>query len=256
MPMRRPHPRSARSARTRMRMRKRPRSVPWRRTPWRRQRSACSCCAPTRAHGTTGSVMDYTPVNLAAPGERQADYFPTKLGPYDDWAIEYGYRSFPNVHSSSDEAVALSRIASRSTAPGLAYGTDEDATSISIDPRIQRFDLSSDPLAYVDEQFRIDDDVAKHLTARYPGDTRSFQDMRSGLITLLNSELTGSLLAAKYVGGIYTSRSHRSEPGAPLPFSAIPRAQQRRAFDLLDRWVLSSRAFRFSPDLLHAAAPG
>jgi Met-zincin/Domain of unknown function (DUF5117) len=209
----------------------------------------------TRVHGTTGSVMDYTPVNLAAPGERQADYFPTKLGPYDDWAIEYGYRSFPNVRSSSDEAVALSRIASRSTAPGLAYGTDEDATSISIDPRIQRFDLSSDPLAYVDEQFRIDDDVARHLTAHYPGDTRSFQDMRSGLITLLNSELTGSLLAAKYVGGIYTSRSHRSEPGAPLPFSAIPRAQQRRAFDLLDRWVLSSRAFRFSPELLNAAAP-
>jgi hypothetical protein len=209
----------------------------------------------THAHGTTGSVMDYTPANVAALGERQADYFPTKLGAYDYWAIEYGYRTFPNVQRSADEAVPLSRIAARSTEPGHAYGTDEDATAISIDPRIQRFDLSSDPLAYVDEQFRIDDDVASHLMRRYPGDTRTFQDLRSGLITVLSNQLNNAALAAKYVGGIYTSRAHRGQPGAALPFEAVPRAQQRRAFDLIDRWVLSSRAFRLSPELLNAAAP-
>ncbi len=209
----------------------------------------------TRAHGTTASVMDYMPANIAAPGERQADYFPTHLGAYDYWAIEYGYRSFPNVRSSSDEAVPLSRIAGRSTEPGHAYGTDEDATVISIDPRIQRFDLSNDPLAYVDEQFRVDADVAARLTRRYPGDRRTYQDLRSGLITVLNNQLNDAELAAKFVGGIYTSRAHRDQPGAPLPFVSIPRAQQRRAFDLLDRWVLSSRALKFSPELLNAAAP-
>ncbi len=209
----------------------------------------------TRAHGTTASVMDYTPANIAAPGERQADYFPTKLGPYDYWAIDYGYRRIPNVRSSSDEGAALARIASRSTESGLAYGTDEDASASSIDPRIQRFDLSSDPLAYVQEQMKVDDDVTTHLMRRYPGDTRTFQDIRAGLVTVLENELNNAVLASKFVGGIYTSRAHRGQPGAPLPFQTIPRAQQRRAFDLLDRWVLSSRAFRFSPELLDAAAP-
>ena len=209
----------------------------------------------TRAHGTTASVMDYTPANIAAVGERQADYFPAKLGAYDYWAIEYGYRAFPNARSSADEAIPLSRIAAHSTDPGHAYGTDEDATAISIDPRIQRFDLSDDPLAYVNEQFRIDDGVSSKLMHRYPGDTRTFQDLRSGLITVLNDQLNNAALAAKYVGGIYTSRAHRDQPGAALPFRPVPRAQQRRAFDLLDRWVLSSRAFRFSPELLNAAAP-
>nr|MDQ6925549.1 zinc-dependent metalloprotease [Candidatus Eremiobacteraeota bacterium] len=209
----------------------------------------------TRAYGTTASVMDYTPANIAAPGERQADYFPTRLGTYDFWAIEYGYRSFPNIHSSADEAVPLSRIAARSTEPGHAYGTDEDATAISIDPRIQRFDLSNDPLAYVDEQFRVDADVAARLTRRYPGDRRTYQDLRAGLITVLNNQLNDADLAAKFVGGIYTSRAHRDQPGAPLPFTSIPRAQQRRAFVLLDRWILSSRALRFSPELLNAAGP-
>ena len=209
----------------------------------------------TRTHGTTASVMDYTPVNLAAPGERQADYFPTRLGVYDEWAIEYGYQTFPNIRSSADERIPLSRIASRSTEPGLAYGTDEDATAISIDPRIQPFDLSSDPLAYDDQQFRVDEDVAARLTHRYPGDTRSFQDLRSGLITVLRNELGAAVLASKYVGGIYSSRSHRDQPGGTLPFQAVSRAQQRRAFDLVDRWILSSRAFAFSPELLNAAGP-
>ncbi len=209
----------------------------------------------TAAHGTTGSVMDYTPANIAAPGERQATYFPNRLGPYDYWAIAYGYSRFANVHSSADEAVPLQRIASRSTEPGHAYGTDEDAGGSAIDPRIQRYDLSSDPLAYVREQFRVDDDVAARLTRRYPGDTRSFQDLRAQLVTVLSDQFEISDVAARYVGGIYTSRAHRGEPGAPLPFASVPRAQQRRAFDLLDRYVLSSRAFRFSPELLNAAAP-
>lgn len=209
----------------------------------------------TAKYGTTASVMDYTPANIAAPGERQAAYFPNRLGPYDYWAIAYGYSTFPNVASSSDEAVALSRIAGRSTEPGLAYGTDEDAGTTAIDPRIERFDLSSDPLAFFSEQFRVDDNVASHLMHRYPGDTRSFQDLRSALVTILNNQDAMAQLAAGYVGGIYTSRAHRGEAGAPLPFVPIPRAEQRRAFDLLDRWVLSSRAFRFSPELLNAAAP-
>jgi hypothetical protein len=209
----------------------------------------------TRTHGTTASVMDYTPVNLAARGERQADYFPMRLGPYDYWAIEYGYRTFPNVRSSADERIPLQRIAARSTAPGLDFGTDEDATANTLDPRDARFDLSSDPLGYVSDQFRIDDDVAEHLLSHYPGDTRSYQDIRAGLVTLLNSQLSASAIASRFVGGMYTSRAHRDEPNAKLPFALIPRSEQRRAFELLDRNVLSSHAFRFPPSLLDAAAP-
>jgi hypothetical protein len=209
----------------------------------------------THAHGTTGSVMDYTPPNIAARGERQADYFPNQLGPYDLWAIEYGYRAFPNIHSSSDEAIPLSRIASRSTEPGLAYGTDEDATIFSVDPRIQVFDLSSDALSYVSEQFRVDDDVTRHLLQTYPGDNRSYQDVRAELITVLNDELDSAEIAAKYVGGIATSRAHRLQPGAPPPLVPISRDQERRAFALIDERIFSSHAFRYPPALLDEVVP-
>lgn len=60
-----------------------------------------------RAHGIVGSVMGYTPTNISAPGTPQGEYFQLRLGPYDEWAIRYGYATFPNVRRPADEAVAL-----------------------------------------------------------------------------------------------------------------------------------------------------
>ena len=36
--------------------------------------------------------MDYVPVNIVPEGQFQGPYYPTRLGTYDYWAIEYGYR--------------------------------------------------------------------------------------------------------------------------------------------------------------------
>lgn len=206
----------------------------------------------TRTRGTTASVMDYTPVNLALPGKPQGEYFPTHLGAYDYWAIDYGYARFSNVHSSAEEIPYLRTIAARSTQPGLAYGTDEDALEpLAIDPHIARFDLSSDPLAHDRDMLALSESVAVTLNGRYPGDTRSYQEIRASLVTILNNELSAIDLAAHYIGGIYTSRAHRGQPGAQPPFRSIARAEQRRAFDLIERYVFSAKAFRYSPQLLN-----
>ena len=49
--------------------------------------------AYTRVNGLTGSVMDYTPFNIATRDEHQGEYVMSGLGPYDYWAIEYAYKS-------------------------------------------------------------------------------------------------------------------------------------------------------------------
>src|SRR5690606_2353636 len=63
------------------------------------------------------TVMDYIPVNINAKGwgERQGDWAMTGIGPYDYWAIEYGY-------TFGDTAEVLKRVAE----PELQYATDED----------------------------------------------------------------------------------------------------------------------------------
>ena len=48
--------------------------------------------AKTASTGLAASVMDYLPINFVPKGQRQGDYFSTTIGPYDYWAIEYGYK--------------------------------------------------------------------------------------------------------------------------------------------------------------------
>ena len=203
----------------------------------------------TSLHGISASVMAYNPVDLAPNGKPQPDFFQTRLGPYDFWAIQYGYT--PNGSSSQ-----LRKIADRSSESDLVFETDEDAAGAwAIDPRVAVFVLSSDPLGWHAQRFQIADHLLSTLDKRYPRDDRSFYDERLAFSTILNEYTRSALLTTRWVGGAFTSRSHRGQPGTKAPFSPVPRSDQQRAFALLDRYVFSPRAFAFSPSLLQHLGP-
>ena len=80
--------------------------------------------AITHVKGLVGSVMDYSPINIAPKGKKQGDYYTTTLGPYDYWAIEYAYKPV-----DGDEEAELKKIAARAPEHDLVYATDEDSSS-------------------------------------------------------------------------------------------------------------------------------
>ncbi|MEX2138122.1 MAG: zinc-dependent metalloprotease, partial [Pirellulales bacterium] len=97
----------------------------------------------TKETGLTGSVMDYAPVNIAPKGVKQGDYYSTTIGPYDMWAIEYGYKPVA-AGSPEGEVGELKKIAARSGENNLMYSTDEDTRGIDPDPLSNRWDLGKD----------------------------------------------------------------------------------------------------------------
>jgi hypothetical protein len=207
-------------------------------------------------HGIVGSVMGYTPVNLSPAGKPQGAYFQMKLGPYDYWAIRYGYETFPNVRRPEDELKALHGIADESTRHGYAFETDEDANGpLAIDPRVATFGLSSDPLAFDRNQFVVVDELLGKLDRVYPRNDEPYYQERQTFVSMLRAYQRASMLATKYIGGIYTSRDHRGQLGGAPPLAPVPREDSRRAFALLSQNVFSSNAFRFSPQLLADLGP-
>src|SRR5690606_2837269 len=97
--------------------------------------------------GMIGSVMDHPAINLSLDRSRQGHNYTTKAGPYDIWAIEYGYTPF----TAGEEDAALKKILSRSTDPRLAFGNDADdmrSPGGGIDPRVMVNDMSNDMIAY------------------------------------------------------------------------------------------------------------
>ncbi len=208
----------------------------------------------TQRHGIVGSVMEYTPVNLSPHGQPQGSYFQTQLGPWDYYCIKYGYESI-NATSPEGELPALRALAAQSTRPGLRYGTDEDASwanGFAVDPRVNTFDLSSDPLAYATSVLAIDQRLFNTMTARLPHMGASYAQTREAFAVTLRSWWAASRYATHYIGGEYFTRNHRGDPGATLPFTPVPRADEQRAFALLNRYAFADDAFEFSPTLINS----
>ncbi|MGH7135215.1 MAG: zinc-dependent metalloprotease, partial [Pirellulales bacterium] len=107
----------------------------------------------TKETGLTGSVMDYAPVNIVPKDMKQGDYYSQTIGPYDMWAIEYGYKPLPG--GTEGEVAELRKIASRAAEPQLAYATDEDTRGIDPDPLANRFDMGNDTIEYAKMRSRL-----------------------------------------------------------------------------------------------------
>ncbi len=194
----------------------------------------------------TTSVMDYIPVNIVPGGEPQAAYYPTALGVYDQWAIQYGYQPLAGSRPE-DERAALQKIASRSGEPELAYATDEDTEAGDPDPLSNRYDLGSDPLAFATQRAALVQEVIPTLLERFTSDDAGYERVRQAFGVLVAAHGQAHFFAARLVGGLYGSRSHRDDPGAPPPFEVVPAATQRQAVDLLAANIFSDAAYTFPP---------
>ena len=207
----------------------------------------------TRTQGMIASVMDYVPINLAPPGTVQGDYYPRIVGPYDDWAIEYGYKVIGGVNPNSD-LPALQQIASRAAQAQLAYAPDEDSVDI-LDPAANTFDLSANMLRY--SQWQLDNARAmwKRLEKRIPVGEEGYNELRVMFDSVFGYYVQQVMNATLYVGGQSFNRIRPGDTNAKLPFVPIELSQQREALATLEKYVFAPDAFSFAPELLNKLAP-
>lgn len=207
----------------------------------------------TRETGLAASVMDYTPVNLVPKDQKQGDYYSTTIGPYDIWAIQYGYTPFSG--GTEGERKELEKIAARSGEKELAYATDEDTRGIDPDPSSNRYDLGDDGVAYAKMQAQLVSEAWPDIIEKMTKDGDGFQQARRAFGVLLGTHGRSMHLASRYVGGLFTSRSHKGDEGAKPPFEVVAAEKQREAIKLLEEQVFSDKPFQFPPELYnHLAA--
>jgi hypothetical protein len=211
---------------------------------------ASSILSPAEVHnkaitskiGLMGSVMDYPAVNVHSDKSKQGDYYTTKPGPYDLWAIEYGYSEF----SPAEEESKLSTIAARSHEPYLAFGNDADdmrGIGNGIDPRVMVNDMSSDMVAYAEDRFKFVNLTIPKLISKFGKNGETYAGIR-GRYGTLNFERHGMIQAvANYIGGVYVDRSVIGQNPNSKPFIVVPVAYQKKAMDLLVKNVFAPNAY-------------
>ncbi|MES2296502.1 MAG: zinc-dependent metalloprotease [Pseudomonadota bacterium] len=202
----------------------------------------------TKKNGLGGSVMDYTPFNIAVKGEAQGEYVMSTLGPYDYWAIEYAYKPI----AADAEKNELAKIAARSTEPLLAFGTDEDSGFNVSDPDVNTFDLGGDPLLYFKKRLTLSREFWDRLQERKVKDGESYDTLRRSFEYSFGQFARIVPVAAKFVGGVSSVRDHAGSERAA--FTPVAAARQREALALITKSLFQSDSFKFSPGLVSRLA--
>jgi hypothetical protein len=190
------------------------------------------------------SVMDYNPANIAPGGSPQGYYYTPTIGPYDHWAIEYGYKDF-----SEGESEGLKKVASRCTEPGLQYSTDEDTRFWDSDPLSNRFDLGSNPIEFAARQMKLASEVMPKMLDRAVKKGEGYQKARQAFQKLFQEYWRSAMYAARFPGGVYVYRDHVGDPNGRAPFRLVDAKQQREAMKILAERVFSPPTY--DPKLLN-----
>lgn len=205
----------------------------------------------TEKTGLTGSVMDYAAINVAPLGVKQGQFYTTKPGPYDHWAINFGYSEA--LEDPVKEKERLQKIASRSHERELAFANDADdmrSTGKGVDPRAMIFDLSSDPVTYGTQRCELVKDRIGKLLKEYPQNGESYQDLVRAYVSLVNESGNALIAISRYVGGVYVERAFIGQAPNTKPYTPVDKTTQQKAMAALAKYAFAPDAWNAPGDLL------
>ena len=201
--------------------------------------------------GLTGSVMDYPAINYSSDRDTQGQYWTTTPGPYDIWAIQFGYQAM--------NANEIDALLSKSTQTELAFGNDADdmrSPGKAIDPRVNVGDMSNDAIQYSIDRIKLANKVGKEVLNRYEKRelNKSYQALRNSYFVLTGQQSTAANTISRYIGGVYIDRGMNGQQGSTKPYTPVEKEKQQKAMKALSDLVFASNAFSVPNDLYNYIA--
>ncbi|MFM1769116.1 MAG: hypothetical protein RJA22_1645 [Verrucomicrobiota bacterium] len=204
----------------------------------------------TRKNGTEASIMDYGRFNyVAQPGDNAA-LIPV-VGPYDFFAVEWGYQQFPGTTNAAGDKPHLDAIAARQVNdPMLRFGDPNPG----VDSTQQTEDLSNDPVRATELGLRNIDRVMGYLvsaTCRENEDYDLLRNMYSQVLAQRDREL---MHVVNVVGAVVENRLWFGQ--ADRVYAPKPADRQRDAVAFLNRHAFATPTNLLRPDVLARLEPG
>ncbi len=206
-----------------------------------------------KTNGFAPSIMDYARFNYVAQPEDnipREQLFP-RINHYDKWAIEWGYRYYPQYKSAEESKDYLNRLVIERTSknPYLWFGHEMNAS----DPRSQSEDLGDNAMKSSD--YGLNNlkktlpklmDVAKVPAEGYAALQEMYGEYSNQLIRYIGH-------VTKNVGGIYETPRSIEENATVYAF--VPKARQREALEWINKnifitptWLLNEKIFERTGD--------
>jgi len=206
----------------------------------------------TSTYGVSATIMDYARQNyVAQPGDGlKTKDFIRRLGPFDDFAINWGYRLI-DARSTDEERTTLNRWITNQSGP-MPYRFTPQGLG-SADPRVQTEDLGDDPVksstyAVMNYKRMIPNLVA--WTTKPGDDYSELQEVYEESIGRWAGYMNH---VATVIGGVNVDLKTADQAGAV--FRVVPRARQKAALTFLSENVFTTPAWLRPQDITSRIGP-
>ena len=201
-----------------------------------------------KKYGHATSIMDYARFNyLAEPNDNMPrELLYPNIGPYDKWAIEWGYRYYPQFKDENEEAEYLKKIVTAKIKdPIYRFGTESDPS----DPRFQSEDLGVNQMESNEVGMRNLKYIMNNIENWTSTPNESYTNLAAMYEQIVNQYQRYVNHVAKWVGGIYTDAKLEADGGDVRTF--VEKAKQKEAMAFLKKhfftapkWLLKESLFR------------
>ncbi len=199
----------------------------------------------TKQWGVEASIMDYGRFNYVAQPGDGAHLIP-KIGPYDMFAVEWGYKPIPDAASPAQEKPALNALASQQTTnPMLRFG---DANPIE-DPARQTEDLGNDSVEATRLGLKNLERVFGYLVKATTRPGEDYERLQANYNTLVGQRRTELGHVVAVVGGANETEYHAGQSDKPN-YVPVPKARQKAAVQLLIDSSFKTPAMLIRQDIL------
>jgi len=197
-------------------------------------------------NGHTPSIMDYARFNYVAQPEDnigRKGLFP-RIGAYDDWAIEWGYKLFPQYKNAEEEKASLNKwVIEKLKDNRLWFGTESNPD----DPRSQSEQVGDDAMKGSMYGIKNLQRIVPNLIqwTKQPNEDYSDLNKMYGQVTGQYSRYLGHV--AKYIGGIMETPKSVEQQG-PV-YEIVSEAKQKEAVDFLNKQLFATPTWLIQKDL-------
>ena len=189
--------------------------------------------------------MDYARFNYVAQPEdsiSERGLFP-RIGDYDYWAIEWGYKAFPGKSEEQEKKLLNEWVKSKSSNPRLRFIHYSGS-----DPRAQTEDLGDNAMkasAYgIKNLKRIIPELPDWINVK----GENFDDLDKIYDEVITQYMRYVSHVLNNIGGIYIDRKTSDQAGAV--YAVVPRLTQKEAMVFLQRNLLETPTWLLNKKIL------
>ena len=201
----------------------------------------------TKEFGTAPSIMDYARFNYVAQPEDGDVALMPNIGPYDKYAIKWGYRPILEKEGKEEKEILDAWILEHAGDPMYRFGAQQGGGVI--DPSSQTEDLGDDAMLASEYGIKNLKRIVPNLIEWTAEDGKDYEDLDDLYTQVLSQYNRYMGHVAANIGGVYEYYKTYDQEGAV--YTHVDKETQKRAMNFLQEQLFETPEWMINQDIFN-----